>query len=190
MAVRVCISLPLIVALHKLRACITSSHDPLCTLLAMDAGSNAGFWRHEFDKHGTCAKPVLLTQQEYFETTLELHAKYDIEVCACPPCLCHYLLTLFTFRCPARTASIIGFSRTAASACRRRWALLASTQQRAGLCPPLRWWGPSPAPGGCSPSWTATIGGRVAWWCSLLCEGVAAALAKMGHGGCRPQVPN
>eukprot|EP00775_Hariotina_reticulata_P007341 gene7341-7553_t len=38
------------------------------------------FWKHEWDKHGTCAASTLLGGSlGYFNTTLALHRKFDIE---------------------------------------------------------------------------------------------------------------
>ncbi|XP_051168052.1 ribonuclease Oy-like [Leptopilina boulardi] len=44
-------------------------------------GPNAnGFWKHEWDKHGTCSvvMPLLNTQLKYFQTGLNLNAQYNI----------------------------------------------------------------------------------------------------------------
>lgn len=37
------------------------------------------FWQHEWDRHGTCALSVFSSQHEYFESTLKLHEKYDLQ---------------------------------------------------------------------------------------------------------------
>lgn len=41
-------------------------------------GSNEGFWSYEYSKHGTCAS--MDSQEEYFDTTLNLNDKYDVNV--------------------------------------------------------------------------------------------------------------
>jgi len=43
-------------------------------------GTNAGFWDHEWSKHGTCSLSVLPTQEEYFAKALELNSQYDLNV--------------------------------------------------------------------------------------------------------------
>ena len=40
-------------------------------------GSNAGFWSYEWGKHGTCALPLLPTQQDYFNAAISLNNKYE-----------------------------------------------------------------------------------------------------------------
>lgn len=42
--------------------------------------SNEKFWKHEWEKHGTCSLSVLPTEQDYFSKTLELNDGYDIDV--------------------------------------------------------------------------------------------------------------
>lgn len=41
---------------------------------------NAEFWKHEWDKHGTCSTniPFLNSEHKYFTTTLSLNVKYDL----------------------------------------------------------------------------------------------------------------
>nr|BAE06157.1 RNase Bm2 [Bryopsis maxima]BAE06158.1 RNase Bm2 [Bryopsis maxima] len=41
-------------------------------------GSNYGFWKHEWEKHGTCAGPLIADERDYFDKTLELKEKYDL----------------------------------------------------------------------------------------------------------------
>lgn len=49
------------------------------------------FWKHEWDKHGTCAAGTTGTQPlAYFAKTLTLHQEHDIAVSACPFCLITY----------------------------------------------------------------------------------------------------
>ena len=42
-------------------------------------GPNADFWKHEYEKHGTCAEsiPQLSTQLGFFKTTLSLVQQYN-----------------------------------------------------------------------------------------------------------------
>lgn len=37
----------------------------------------ASFWSHEWEKHGTCCRPHIKTQFQYFNTTLNLRLKVD-----------------------------------------------------------------------------------------------------------------
>lgn len=41
---------------------------------------NFQFWRHEWEKHGTCSLDILENEKEYFETVLRLHRAYSIDV--------------------------------------------------------------------------------------------------------------
>lgn len=42
-------------------------------------GSSSSFWKHEWEKHGTCAKsPMFRGQQSYFNQTLSLFDKLDL----------------------------------------------------------------------------------------------------------------
>lgn len=41
-------------------------------------GSDDAFWDHEWEKHGTCSSPVLVTRQDYMDTVLNLHTKFNI----------------------------------------------------------------------------------------------------------------
>ncbi|KAI2811572.1 Ribonuclease T2 [Blomia tropicalis] len=43
-------------------------------------GKHHGFWRHEWQKHGTCARSVdqLKTQKAYFETILSMYNQFDL----------------------------------------------------------------------------------------------------------------
>jgi ribonuclease T2 len=42
-------------------------------------GADASFWRHEVEKHGSCAVPVVgKSEAAYFNTALRLHEKYDL----------------------------------------------------------------------------------------------------------------
>jgi hypothetical protein len=38
------------------------------------------FWDHEWNRHGTCAAPVLGDQHRFFGTVLSLHHKLNIQV--------------------------------------------------------------------------------------------------------------
>lgn len=38
------------------------------------------FWAHEWSKHGTCALDIFPSEYDYFKGTLDLHAKYDLQV--------------------------------------------------------------------------------------------------------------
>jgi len=42
-------------------------------------GSNDHFWKHEWEKHGTCAYPVLQDEHQYFRTVLDLHQRLDLQ---------------------------------------------------------------------------------------------------------------
>lgn len=46
----------------------------------MGGGDDPGFWKHEWEKHGTCALDVMPDEHAYFKTALGLHYKYNIEV--------------------------------------------------------------------------------------------------------------
>ena len=39
-----------------------------------------GFWRHEYEKHGSCATSLgqLDTQEEYFRQAIEWHRQYPL----------------------------------------------------------------------------------------------------------------
>lgn len=41
-------------------------------------GKRGSFWEHEWEKHGTCAYPVIRDECGYFSTTLQLYSKYNI----------------------------------------------------------------------------------------------------------------
>eukprot|EP00887_Chlorella_sp_A99_P008271 scaffold12.g8271.t1 len=41
-------------------------------------GSNEAFWSYEWSKHGTCALPLFMTQQAYFQAAIELNTKYGV----------------------------------------------------------------------------------------------------------------
>lgn len=41
---------------------------------------NYQFWRHEWEKHGTCSLDVLENEKEYFEAVLRLHRTFSIDV--------------------------------------------------------------------------------------------------------------
>lgn len=43
-------------------------------------GDDAGFWKHEWEKHGTCATnlPFLNSEHKYFQVCLSLNIMYDI----------------------------------------------------------------------------------------------------------------
>lgn len=41
-------------------------------------GKRGSFWEHEWEKHGTCAYPVIRDEYSYFSTTLQLYSKYNI----------------------------------------------------------------------------------------------------------------
>lgn len=49
----------------------------------MGGGGDDGFWKHEWEKHGTCALDVLPSEHAYFKGALKLHYKYSIEVGVC-----------------------------------------------------------------------------------------------------------
>ncbi|GAB4814804.1 hypothetical protein N2152v2_001850 [Parachlorella kessleri] len=42
-------------------------------------GPDEEFWAHEWDKHGTCAQPVVGNRPTYFRTTLDLDEMYDLD---------------------------------------------------------------------------------------------------------------
>lgn len=41
-------------------------------------GSTQNFWDHEWDKHGTCAEPLLGNRSEFFKTVLNLHDQFNV----------------------------------------------------------------------------------------------------------------
>ncbi|KAK0411932.1 hypothetical protein QR680_005927 [Steinernema hermaphroditum] len=44
------------------------------------AGKGAtSFWKHEFEKHGTCALPELKDELGYFNTSIQLHERFNID---------------------------------------------------------------------------------------------------------------
>lgn len=47
----------------------------------MGNNDDAVFWKHEWEKHGTCATDVLPDEHKYFKTVLKLHYRYNLEVC-------------------------------------------------------------------------------------------------------------
>ena len=42
------------------------------------SSSNSKFWKHEWEKHGTCASPVITDEHQYFQEGLRLHKELDI----------------------------------------------------------------------------------------------------------------
>lgn len=42
------------------------------------SSSNNNFWKHEWEKHGTCATPVIKDEHTYFSEGLRLHRELDI----------------------------------------------------------------------------------------------------------------
>lgn len=41
-------------------------------------GSTQNFWDHEWDKHGTCAAPLLGNRSEFFKTAMHLHDQFNL----------------------------------------------------------------------------------------------------------------
>jgi ribonuclease T2 len=41
-------------------------------------GSTLSFWDHEWEKHGSCAAPLLGNRTEYFKTVVDLHDKFNL----------------------------------------------------------------------------------------------------------------
>lgn len=41
-------------------------------------GQKGSFWAHEWEKHGTCAYPVIKNEYDYFQTALNLYLKYNV----------------------------------------------------------------------------------------------------------------
>ncbi|KAH7621951.1 hypothetical protein Ndes2526B_g02772 [Nannochloris sp. 'desiccata'] len=41
-------------------------------------GSTLNFWDHEWDKHGTCAAPLLGNRTEFFQTVVNLHDQFNL----------------------------------------------------------------------------------------------------------------
>jgi ribonuclease T2 len=41
-------------------------------------GSTLNFWDHEWDKHGTCAAPLLGNRTEFFKTVMNLHDQFNL----------------------------------------------------------------------------------------------------------------
>ncbi|XP_022922895.1 ribonuclease 2-like [Cucurbita moschata] len=41
-------------------------------------GTKGSFWAHEYEKHGTCAAPVIVGEFDYFLTTLTIFSKYNV----------------------------------------------------------------------------------------------------------------
>ena len=71
-------------------ACWAVSFEVLCA-------ANECFWEHEWDCHGSCSG---LSQQDYFQETLNLHSQYDISVGALS-CQAHVLFGTATRACVA-----------------------------------------------------------------------------------------
>ena len=40
-------------------------------------GSNQGFWSHEWSKHGTCTLPLFPSQQDYFNSAIQLNNQFE-----------------------------------------------------------------------------------------------------------------
>ncbi|XP_022140985.1 ribonuclease 2-like [Momordica charantia] len=40
--------------------------------------TKGSFWAHEYEKHGTCAAPVIVGEFDYFLTTLTIFSKYNV----------------------------------------------------------------------------------------------------------------
>ncbi|PIA63854.1 hypothetical protein AQUCO_00201286v1 [Aquilegia coerulea] len=49
-----------------------------CNLESTCDGGKGLFWAHEWEKHGTCATPVIWDEYTYFLTTLNIYFKYNI----------------------------------------------------------------------------------------------------------------
>ena len=51
-----------------------------CEIYLLLLGTDLKFWRHEWEKHGTCAsiKPEVSGIYKFFNKTLELNRKYDL----------------------------------------------------------------------------------------------------------------
>jgi hypothetical protein len=66
---------PLLNASRLLPACATHAPPPppRCPI-------DAGFWEHEWSRHGTCAQPVTGNRTAFFQTVLRLHEQYDLDV--------------------------------------------------------------------------------------------------------------
>ena len=43
-------------------------------------GPNEAFWKHEYEKHGSCAEDVFPSELSYFNTTLRMHLSHNLEV--------------------------------------------------------------------------------------------------------------
>ena len=69
---------------------------PAAPLPCPAPATDTGFWDHEWDKHGTCARPVTGDRPSFFNATMRLHERYDLDVScrrwalpACAPaCAC------------------------------------------------------------------------------------------------------
>ena len=63
---------------------MTAAGPPVGTAMACEwpsfTGSDAAFHDHEWDRHGTCAVPVLGGRQHFFTTVLQLNQRYDLNV--------------------------------------------------------------------------------------------------------------
>ena len=42
--------------------------------------ADAGFWDHEWQRHGTCARPITGDRPSFFQAVMRLHEKYDLDV--------------------------------------------------------------------------------------------------------------
>ncbi|XP_004137162.1 ribonuclease 2 [Cucumis sativus] len=40
--------------------------------------TKGSFWAHEYEKHGTCAAPVIVGEYDYFLTTITIFSKYNV----------------------------------------------------------------------------------------------------------------
>eukprot|EP00793_Prasinoderma_coloniale_P005563 PRCOL_00004971-RA len=42
------------------------------------SGADTKFWKHEWDKHGTCASPFINSELDFFQTTLDMQQETDL----------------------------------------------------------------------------------------------------------------
>ena len=43
--------------------------------------ADRSFWAHEWARHGTCATSVFPNEHAFFAGVLDLHQRYDLDVC-------------------------------------------------------------------------------------------------------------
>lgn len=90
---------------------------PAALLPCPAPATDTGFWDHEWEKHGTCARPVTGDRPSFFNATMRLHERYDLDVscrrwalpaCALPvPAAVPAAGRLLCVRCVGRASPLV-----------------------------------------------------------------------------------